>query len=217
MKFYLLIATLLCFSCKVKNNSGKTKNQDSTITNLIHDNYQDQQSRLFEKIEYASFEQPRNNNVRINLYYSIDTTGLVTIRNDDDYHNTLTFNTYELDTTQLKKINSIFNTTNHLNQYIIKRKFNDDEFFQGEYKFFSVRYKNSTKDSLCFIVPFMSNNFQDIYDMLDSVYWADKKKLKDIPPFSIAQTFKNSVLLNYKKAGLPGKKALPSFRLEDQK
>jgi hypothetical protein len=175
----------------------------------------------FEKIEYASFDaisqkSKHTDPIRIGLYYSIDKTGLLTIRNDDDYHNTLTFNTYQLSSTQSEKINSIFNPAKHLKKYVIKRKLDDDEYFQGTYKYISIAYKNRTKDSLCFIVPFMSNDFQLIYHLLDSVYWADKKRLKKIQPFLIPQYFKNSVLSNYKKSKLPKKKPLPPFRLEDQ-
>ena len=95
-------------------------------------------------------------------------------------------------------------------------KLDRDEFFQGTYEFFSVIYQNGIKDSLCFIVPFMANDFQNVCHMLDSIYWADKKRLKKIHPFSIPQYFTKSVLLNYKKSRLPAKKPLPPFRLEDQ-
>jgi hypothetical protein len=181
----------------------------------------DAQNISFKKIEYASFDvtPPKSkykDHIRIGLYYSINKTGLVKILNDDDYHNTLTFDTYQLSIAQLKKINSIFNYTKHLKDYVMRKNLDNDEFFQGTYKFLSVIYRNDRKDSLCFIVPFMSNDFQNVYHMLDSIYWADKKRLKKIQPFPIPQYFKNSVLSNYKKSKLPKKKSLPSFRLEDQ-
>lgn len=179
------------------------------------------QNICFEKIQYASFDvtppkSKHKNNIRIGLYYNIDKSGLVTILNDDDYHHTLTFNTYQLSTAQLKRINSIFNNTKPLKSYVIKKNLDSNEYFQGTYNYFSVAYSNGSKDSLCFIVPFMSKTFEDVYDMLDSVYWADKKRLKKIRPFSIPRSFKNAVLLNYKISGLPKKRSLPSFRKEDQ-
>jgi len=179
------------------------------------------QNTSFEKIDYASFDvtPPKSKYkdlIRIDLYYSIDKSGLVKILNDDDYHNTLTFSTYQLNADQLKKINSIFNNTKLLKNYVVRTQFDKDEFFQGTYKFLSVLYKDGHTDNLSFIVPFMSNDFEKIYDMLDSIYWADKKRLKQIQPFSIPQYFKNSILSNYKKGNLPKKRSLPSFRLEDQ-
>ena len=179
------------------------------------------QNALFEKIEYASFDviptkSKHANHIRIGLYYRIEKNGLVTILNDDDYHNTLTFNGYQLSRTQLRKINSVFNYTKHLKDYVIRKNLDSNEFFQGTYNFLSVIYKNGCKDSLCFIVPFMSNDFQDVYHMLDSIYWADKKRLKKMQPFIISQYFKNTLLSNYRKSALPNKKSLPSFRREDQ-
>jgi hypothetical protein len=179
------------------------------------------QNNAFEKIEYASFDitpkkSKHKNDIRIDLYYNIDKNGLVTIRNDDDYHNTLTFSTYQLSTDQINRLNSIFNNTKPLKSYVVRTKFDKDEFFQGTYKFLSVLYKNGHKDSLSFIVPFMSNDFESVYHMLDSIYWADKKSLKNIHPFPIPPYFKNSVLLNSKKSKLPNKRSLPPFRLEDQ-
>jgi hypothetical protein len=179
------------------------------------------QNTLFGKIEYASFDviptkSKHVNHIKIGLYYRIEKSGLVTILNDDDYHNTLTFNSYQLSRAQLRKINSIFNYTKHLKDYVIRKNLDSNEFFQGTYKFLSVIYRNGCKDSLCFIVPFMSNDFQNVYHMLDSIYWADKKRLKKISPFIIPQYFKNAILSNYRKSTLPNKKSLPSFRREDQ-
>lgn len=178
------------------------------------------QNTSFEKIEYASFEvisKPKcKDSIRIGLYYNVDKTGLVTILNDDDYHNTLTFDTYQLSTTQLKKLNSIFNYTRHLKNFMVRKKLDSDEFFQGAYKFVSVVYRNGCNDNLCFIVPFMSNDFQDAYHMLDSIYWTDKKKLKKRHSFIVPEYFKKAVELSYKKSSLPKKKSIPSFRVEDQ-
>lgn len=179
------------------------------------------QNTLFKKIEYASFDviptkSKQANHIRVGLYYKIEKNGLVSILNDDDYHNTLTFNSYQLSRSQLKKINSIFNYTSHLKDYEIRKNLDSNEFFQGTYKFLSVIYQNGCKDSLCFIVPFMSNDFKYVYHMLDSIYWADKKKLKKIQPFIISQYFKKTILSNYRRSALPNKKSLPSFRREDQ-
>ena len=103
-----------------------------------------------------------------------------------------------------------------MKSYVRKTKLDKDEFFEGSYEFFSVIYQNDLKDSLCFIVPFMSKEFQNVYHMLDSIYWSDKKRLTKRHAFSIPTYFKNSISSNFKKSGLPKKKPLPAFRLEDQ-
>jgi hypothetical protein len=178
------------------------------------------QNTLFKKIEFASFDvipaKSKHAHIRVGLYYKIEKNGLVSILNDDDYHNTLTYNSYQLSRAQLKKINSIFIYQRRLKDYVIRKNLDSVEFFQGTYNFLSVIYNNGCNDSLCFIVPFMSNDFQNVYHMLDSIYWADKKRLKKIQPFIISQYFKNSILSNYRKSALPNKKSLPSFRREDQ-
>jgi len=178
------------------------------------------QNNIFEKIEYASFDikhlkKKHKDTIRIDLYSTIDKSGLITILDDDDYHNTLTFGTYQLNTAQLKKINSIFTSTVLLKNYMIRRSFNNDEFFQGTYNFLAVTYKNGKKDSIFFVVPFMSENFQNIYHMLNDIFY-DKDHIKKRQPFIIPLNTKNSILSNYKKGNLPKKRSLPSFRLEDQ-
>jgi hypothetical protein len=176
----------------------------------------------FEKIEYASFDinSPRvkqKNELRINLYSKIDQKGLITILDDDDYHHTLTFHTYQLNPANLQKIASVINGKNPLRNYMVKQELDTNSFYGGSYEFISVTYKNKTKDSLCFIESDMSDEFDYVYKMLGDIYYG-KRKLKKINPFTISKYFRNAVLSSYKKSSyLPKIQFPPSFRLEDQK
>ena len=173
----------------------------------------------FEKIEYASFDV---NSYRtklkdkpfIGLYSVISKDGSIKINNDDDYHNTHTYHTYNLTASELKKLDSVFDAHKHLKSYLQKTKLESNSFYAGSYDFFLVTYQNGTKDSLCIIAPFMSTEFSNIRDMLDDIYYS-KKGIKR-KPFSIPENFKKSIILNYFKSKyLPRIQNPPSFRLED--
>ncbi len=179
------------------------------------------QNTGFEKIEYASFkiiksESGQKDSMFIELYSIIDMKGLAKILNDDDYHDTLKFYTHQLDKERMAKINVVFNPQKKLNTYFITKKLADNELYGGVYHAFLVTYRNGEKDSLCFIEPFMSREFNAVYKMLDDevFYGEDTKPCNS---FRIPENFRKSVLLNYKKSTyLPNVSTLPSFRIEDQ-
>lgn len=178
------------------------------------------QKTAFEKIEFASFDinSPRTtfrDSVAINLFSTIDSRGVVKVLNDDTYHETLTFYTYKLNTDQLKKIHSVFNNVKRLKEYMVIDKLEENSFFAGNYQFLSIEYKNGARDSLCFVPPFMAQEFLVVLEMLDSIYYGEKET-KKIMPFLITPHFRNTILAAYKKSSyLPTIRFPPAFRKED--
>lgn len=175
----------------------------------------------FEKIEYASFrvlksEDNSKDSISILLYSIMNNSGLVKIRNNDDYHDTLTFYTYQLNKGRMSEISQIFNSQKKLDDYFVTKKQADSAFYGGVYHFLKVVYENGQEDSVCFIPPFMSAKFNAVFNMLnDEVYFGQNNT--SCNPFNIPEIFKTGVLLNYKKSTyLPEVKQLPSFKPEDQ-
>jgi hypothetical protein len=212
----IMLSTII-LSC---NQSGSKSKQNTSNVSLATDSVISSQKFPFEKIEYASFDinsfrTKLKNHVYIGLYSIIDKDGLVTVRNDDTYHDTLKFYTYQLSPEQLDKLNLVFSQKEHVKDNMVTVK-DDSGFYGGYYHFVLVTRKNSDKDSLSFVISLMSNEFTEAYDMLDSVYYI----LPDAKPtkrFAIPQYFNKAVYASYKKSPyLPKVETIPSFRLEDQ-
>lgn len=175
----------------------------------------------FKKIEYASFKivkskSSKTDSVFISLYSIIDDKGLAKVIDDDDYHDTLKFYTQKVDKERLDKINTVFNRQKKLDTYFYTKKLGANEFYGGEYHLFLISYKDGQKDSLCFVEPFMSSEFNSLYKMLDNfVFYGEHTN--PCSQFKIPENFRKAVLLNYKKSSyLPEIKTLPSFKTQDQ-
>jgi len=172
------------------------------------------QNIQFERIEYASFDVNSyrtkvKDTAFINLYSVINKDGLLKVNNNDSYHNTHTYYTHRLTSAQLKSLDSIFNRKS-LNIYLAKTKLEDNSFYAGSYDYFLVTYQNGSKDSLCIIAPFMSSDFEKVYDMLDDIYYSDKNiKIK---PFNISHDFIKSLMISYLNSNyLPKIQNPPAF------
>ena len=174
---------------------------------------------VFKKIEYARFaifpqKSNRKDSLSIGLYSVINKAGILTVLNDDNYHNTLTFYTYKLSSDQLNKINLIFDNKKTLKEYLIKKDLGVDTFYSGNYDFYKVTYDNGKTDSLCFVEPFMSEKFNLIYNMLYDIYFSEKENKIKHESFSIPADFKNAILESYKNSTyLPENKSLEGLLL----
>jgi hypothetical protein len=163
------------------------------------------QNTTFDKIEYASFntnsqKSKQKDSLVIEIYSHIDKAGIVTVVNNDTYHDTITFYTYKLTAEQLQNIQSIFNINKKLTNSMITTSLAKNSLYAGNYDFFRVSYKNGEKkDSLCFIEPFMSQEFNFAYKMLNDIYYS-KMNSNECKPFVIPKSFRESVLLTYKKS-----------------
>jgi hypothetical protein len=196
-----------------------TMNKKSLVLILVlfwaYGNKSIAQNIQFERIEYASFDvnsyrTKLKDTAFVDLYSVINRNGLIKVNNNDSYHNTHTYYTQRLTPSQLKSLDSIFNRKS-LNMYLAKTKLEDNSFYAGSYDFFLVTYKDGSKDSLCIIAPFMSSDFQKVYDMLDDIYYSNKNiKTK---PFNISHDFIKSLMISYFNSSyLPTIQNPPPFR-----
>ncbi len=219
MRHQLAFLISFCISILLCNHKGsKSKEKVSNIVQST-DTIVTALKFPFEKIEFAtydinSFRTKQKNHVYINLYSIIDKKVLVTVRDDDTYHDTLKFYTYQLSLEQLAKLNSVFSNTEHVKDNISTLK--DSGIYAGYYDFALVTRQSGNKDSLSYVISLMSSEFKGVYNMLDSVYYIypDTKQAKS---FSIPPYFTNAVYTSYKKSVyLPKVGTLPSFKPEDQ-
>lgn len=175
----------------------------------------------FQTIEYASFDinsyrTKKKDSVYINMFYTISKQGLIEINNQDDYHNRHTYYSFQLTQTEISKLDSIFNQRHKLKSYLANTKMKDNSFYAGSYDYFRVTYSNGTVDSICIIQPFMSEDFESTYKLLDSTIYDREDKI-EIKEFDVPDYFKLSLKKSYFKSSyLPEIKTIPAFRPEDQ-
>jgi hypothetical protein len=111
---------------------------------------------------------------------------------------------------------SIFNPNKPLKKYLEKTKLEENSIYAGSYDFYRVSYSNKTTDSICLIVPFVSNSFRDIDDLLSDIFYSRKGRTK-ISQFNIPNKFFLSLKQSYLGSSyLPEIKNLPPFILEKQ-
>lgn len=159
------------------------------------------QLTLRGNIEYTSFDvnSPRTENkdsFQIFLYSHINKNGLVTVLNRDKYHHILSHYTYQLNSRQISNLNSIFNGDKFLKNYMVHTKLGTGDYYAGSYSFLRIKYINSKRDSLCFIPSIMNAKFQNIFDMLNNIYY-QKKNITVIKPFLLPEDFIFSTSAEY--------------------
>lgn len=216
-----LAFAILCFTLILSCNQNDNKAKDNYSNKSIKiDTVNTSQKFPFEKIEYGSydinsFRTKQKNRVYIDLYSIIDKSGLVTIRNEDKQDDSLKFYTYQLSAVQLAKLNLVFSKKEHVKDNILTLK-DDSGYYMGSYDFVIVTRQNKLKDSLSFVNYQMSDEFREVYDMLNSVYYFFPGT-KPTKRFEIPQYFKNAIYTSYKNSPyLPKIETIPSFRPEDQ-
>ncbi len=175
------------------------------------------QTNPFQKIEYASFDvnsyrTKTKDTAYVGVYYLISNKGLMVINNQDDYHNTHTYYSFQLTQEELKKLHSIFAQTHKMKSYLGSTNLDENSLYAGAYDFFRVTYADGNVDSLCIIPPFMTTDFQKAYNFLDSVIYIREGR-KEIEKFDIPIIFKRSLKSCYFNSSyLPEIKTLPSFK-----
>ena len=145
------------------------------------------QTTSFQKIEYASFDvnsyrTDKKVSVYINMYYTISNKGLIEINNKDDYHKKHTYYSFQLTQAEISKLDSVFKQSKKLKTYLANTKMDDNSFYAGSYDFFRVTYSNGAVDSICIIAPFMTKQFNDVYDFLDNLIYVreERKAIKKV-------------------------------------
>lgn len=173
------------------------------------------QINKYSTIEFASFRNAKmeshKDSLFVTLYSKIDNKGLVSIRFDDTYFDTIQYYTYQLNAEELNRLNSFFRFNNPLKRNLTNLTLEKNEIFVGDYNYCFVSYGGDHKDSLCYIEQFIDAEFDSVYFMLNDIYF-NGKNIKAIAPFEIPKIFKVSLRQNYKQAYyLPERQTPPPF------
>ena len=111
----------------------------------------------------VDYEVEANNNLEIKSFAIIKNDGILTVFSDSwDGKN---YFQYKLSDEEIDKINSLFEK--ELNSYIKQKQLNKNQYFAGNPRYISFEI-NGKKKSLCFIEPFMNNEFMDVLKILNS-------------------------------------------------
>lgn len=171
----------------------------------------------FKKIEYALFDvnSYRTNvkdSVFVGLYCSISPTGVMEIYNPRDLQDSpKVYYSIQLSSTELEKVNSVFNSKKLLKSYLIKTQLDPNSMYAGSYDFFRVIYMNDNADSVCIIPPFASESFTEMKNILTDRFYRKTKREK-INAFDIPNDFLYSLKKNYLESKyLPEIKNPPAF------
>jgi type VI protein secretion system component Hcp len=168
----------------------------------------------FKKLEFSYFDYSISlKKTNPYLYANIDSIGKVKVKwfNKNSVGIQTSYFTYQLSNLEIKKINTVFKSKIKLSSFFITKKLEKNEVFCGDYDFFLVNYKNSTKDSVCTIEPFMSKQYEQLKSLLDDIFFFKDSKIKKVKEFMIPDGFKKSLDSMYKKSlFLPNKCELPT-------
>ena len=172
-------------------------------------------------IQYASFDvnsyrTTLKDKPSIALYCEIDSKGTMKITRDDDQNGQYKGSTAQLSSEQINLVTSVFQENNRLakllNEYAFQK---DSEFYAGSYDYYYVSYENGRKDSICTIVPFMSDSLRSVHEMLSNIYYGDSTKNSSILIQPTSDFIKSMFSSFLKNKLLPPITTLPAFRLED--
>jgi hypothetical protein len=133
----------------------------------------------FKRIELATYDlnSPRTrqtDKVELLNYTTIDEYGLVEIVNTG-YAGTKYYR-FQLTTSMIDSLNDIFNGEKQLDKFLLKRKQDEGHHFAGYYKYVRYNFTNNRNDALCFIEPFMSEYFNNVYDRLKNIIYRQPNK-----------------------------------------
>lgn len=104
-----------------------------------------------------------SNDIKIKSYSTLEKNGTLTVYSDSwDGQN---YFRYKLTDEEINTINSL--TQKNLESFVEKKELNKNQYFAGNPKFISYKM-NGKETNLCFIEPFMSNEFKTILKVLSS-------------------------------------------------
>lgn len=138
------------------------------ITSLL--NAQNLKIKDFKIVDY---EITDTGIVEISTHSVIDKQGNLIVYSDSwDGQN---YFKYKLSNDEIEKLNSL--TGRKLDDFIKQKKLNENQFFAGKRKYISFKHKGSDS-SLCFIEPFMNDEFADILKLVDKKIYSHDKTAK---------------------------------------
>ncbi|AZA47052.1 hypothetical protein EG346_02045 [Chryseobacterium carnipullorum] len=146
-----------------------------------------------------------NNGILISSYSAFDEKGILKVflkrYNDSAYYK------YQLTKNEIESINKL--SSKKLKDFIIKKKFEPGSGYSGSSNYLSFKIDNKN-ENLCFILPFMDNEFNESISLLESKIFSQNDSCK-ISGFNIdfekvrREITKQEQIDNY----LPKKQSLP--------
>jgi len=104
-----------------------------------------------------------SNDIKIKSYSTLEKNGIFTVYSDSwDGQN---YFRYKLTDEDINTINSL--AEKNLGSFVAKKELNKNQYFAGNPKFISYKM-NGKNTSLCFIEPFMSDEFKTVLKILNS-------------------------------------------------
>ncbi|MCT2562515.1 hypothetical protein [Chryseobacterium herbae] len=131
------------------------------------------QKLLVNDLKIVDYELISDNKIEIKSYTTIDKKGNLTVYSDSwDGKN---YFQYQLTLEEISQINSLANK--NIESFVKQKQLNKNEYFAGNPKFISYTFKGKIY-SLCFIEPFMNNEFMNIMKILNSKIYKHDENAK---------------------------------------
>jgi len=161
----------------------------------------------FKKIELAYYEANGNpSKINVTDYVQINEYGIVTVYLNGN--NGLKFYQYQLSNELISQINSLIIGKNSVRKQLVKTKMDVGRHYAGSYNFIAF-----DKDELCFIEPYMSKEFNLIFNQLEDVILKQSEKAEIANPnFKIKDVEKRVVIEHKKSNYLPKIEQPPSMK-----
>ncbi|MFY7943891.1 MAG: hypothetical protein ACOVNZ_04880 [Crocinitomicaceae bacterium] len=121
------------------------------------------QSLKIKNLKIVDYEIQQNGTVEISTYTMIDKKGDLIVYSDSwDGKN---FFHYKLTQEEVEKLNLL--AEKDLESFVKQKKLNKNQGFAGKRKFITFNYRGKKK-SLCFIEPFMNDEFMSVLKLLNN-------------------------------------------------
>lgn len=152
------------------------KNITLIIFTLFVSVFVQSQKLNMQDLKIVDYEVNSSNNIKIKSLATVDSIGNLIVYSDSwDGKN---YFQYKLTIEEMKVINLLLNKD--LESYVKQKQLNKNQFFGGNPRF--ITYKtNGKKKSLCFIEPFMDDDFKTVIKILNNkIYLHDESaKIKN--------------------------------------
>jgi hypothetical protein len=187
----------------------KTKSITLLILSILSFQFiiaQEKAKLKFKKIEIAYYEPNQSNPTKINLidYAQINEAGIVKVHLNGNRG--LKFYNYQLSDKLIREINSLINDKNALKKALVKTELKPRSHYAGSYNFISF-----DNQSLCFISPYMSKEFNSIFNEIENIILEQSEKSETVnPKFNINEIEKRILAEHKKSTYLPKIEQSPS-------
>lgn len=131
------------------------------------------QSLKIKNLKIVDYEIQQNGTVEISTHTIIDKKGDLIVYSDSwDEKN---FFQYKLNQEEIEKLNLL--AEKDLEYFVKQKKLNKNQGFAGKRKFITFNYKGKKK-SLCFIEPFMNDEFMSVLKLLNNKIYQHNSSAK---------------------------------------